>query len=74
MADEAAAGTGEDTQAIAATEEGGIQRPWWMWLLIPVILGGAYLTHHSLLGSGAAAKTPRGALARLTPAGRAGRG
>lgn len=71
----AAGGTQEDeTQAMPASEETGIQRPWWVWLLVPAILGGAYLAHRSLLGGGMGAKEPSGALARLSAKGSPARG
>jgi hypothetical protein len=46
---------------------GGIENPWWLWLLVPAFFGGAYLTSQALMvpAAGAAGGGQSGALSRL---------
>ena len=52
---------------VPAGNEGPAQ-PWWVWLLVPVFIGGAYVTTQALTGAaagGTAAAVGGGALSRL---------
>ncbi|MFA9429086.1 hypothetical protein [Egicoccus sp. AB-alg2] len=48
-----------------AADEGGVGNPWWLWLLVPVFLGGAYLTSQALVPGGVSLPGSGGALSRL---------
>jgi hypothetical protein len=70
--DEAAAGdpqaAGPGDQAILDTvpARGGMQNPWWLWLLVPLFGGGGYIVAQPLLAPTAAAGVGKpGALSRL---------
>lgn len=68
VADPAADGSPQ-ASAVPAGEEGPAQ-PWWVWLLVPVFVGGAYATSQALTGAAGAAAAGTataggGALSRL---------
>ena len=68
VADPAADGSPQ-ASAVPAGDEGPAQ-PWWVWLLVPVFVGGAYATSQALTGAAGAAGSGTapaggGALSRL---------
>ena len=61
----AAAGAATGASTLAA-DEAGVAGQWWLWLLIPVFLGGAYALSQALVPGGVALTgTGSGALSRL---------
>lgn len=57
--------TEEPTTLAAGTPLGEPETPWWLWLLVPMFLAGAWLLSRSLEEQGVAASERSGAMTRL---------